>query len=171
MTSNSVDIHSRRTPIDDEYGTCERTYAELRLYCGAMHPSAITSLLGVNPTSQVVLGEPGRTNSLGRAPIGKLNGWFLSSEGNVESKDVRRHIDWLIAKLKPSSDALHELQAKPDIRMSVNCIWWSRFGDGGPTLWPDQMRALADLNLECSFDFADYSDDTAEIDDTGSPHG
>jgi len=171
MTSNEIDTNSRLTPLDDEYATCERASAVLRIYCGAMHPSAITSLLGVNATSQVVLGQPGRMNSLGRAPIGKLNGWFLSSEEHVESKDMRRHIDWLIAKLKPGSDALRELQGKPDIRMSVNCIWWSRHGDGGPTLWPDQMRALADLNLECSFDFADYSDDTAEIDDAGNPRG
>jgi hypothetical protein len=48
--------------------------------------------------------------------------------------------------------------------VSVNCIWWSRFGDGGPTLWPEQVRALADLNLECSFAFADYSDtDDAKV--------
>jgi hypothetical protein len=24
----------------------------------------------------------------------------------------------------------------------------SKFGDGGPTLWPEQMLATADLNLE-----------------------
>jgi hypothetical protein len=166
ITPNDVSISSRQTPMDDKYATCERTCAKLLIYCGAMHPSAVSDLLGMEPTSHVALGEPGRTNRLGKAPIGKLNGWFLSSEGNVESKDVRHHLEWLIAKLRPNSEVLHELQAKPDVRMSVNCIWWSRYGDGGPTLWPEQMRALADLNLECSFAFADYSDDTDGTDDS-----
>jgi hypothetical protein len=43
--------------------------------------------------------------------------------------------------------------------MNVNCVWWSRYGDGGPTLWPEQMLRLAQLNLECSFEFAYYEDD------------
>lgn len=167
MTSNKDDVNSRRTPMNDKYETCERTCAKLLIYCGAMHPSAVSNLLGMEPTSEVVLGEPGRTNSLGKAPIGRLNGWFLSSEGSVESQDTRRHVDWLIAKLKPSSGVLRELQAKPDVRMSVDCIWWSRYGDGGPTLWPEQMRALADLNLECSFSFSDYSEDTDDATNPG----
>jgi len=53
------------------------------------------------------------------------------------------------------------LQNIPGVRMSVNCVWYSRSGHGGPTLWPEQMRVLADLNLECSFDiyFQDKDDD------------
>lgn len=41
--------------------------------------------------------------------------------------------------------------------MTVSCVWWSALGHGGPVLWPEQMKALADLNRECSFDiyFAD----------------
>lgn len=161
MTAHeNTDIQSRLTPTDDTYETCEKTHVVLRIYSGEMHPSQVTNLLGLGPTRYVAVGEAGGVNSLGRAPIGKLNGWFLSSEGSVESKDMRRHLDWLIAKLQQSEDALRELQARSDVRMSVNCVWWSRYGEGGPTLWPEQMRALADLNLECSFDFADYSDDT-----------
>lgn len=166
----SSNIRSRLTPTDDAYETCEKTRVVLRIYSGKLHPSQVTALLGLDPSRFVAAGGS-RVNSLGRAPASKPNGWFLSSEEHVESKDTRRHLDWLIAKLRPSADALHDLQGKPDVRMSVNCTWWSRYGDGGPTLWPEQMRALADLNLECSFDFADYSDDTAEIDDIGSPHG
>ncbi len=167
MTAHEItDMQSRLTPTNDNYETCDKTHVVLRVYSGRLHPSRVTELLGISPTKHVAAGEPGRVNSLGRAPVGKLNGWFLSSEGNVESKDTRRHLDWLIAKLQHSRDAIHRLQARPDIRMSVNCIWWSRHGDGGPTLWPEQMRALADLNLECSFDFADYSVDNRKTDET-----
>lgn len=158
MNPDDLQISSRLTPLDDGYETCERTCAVLRVYPATMHPSLVSEMLGIKPTRQVVVGEPSPINSLGLSHIGKLNAWFLSSEDNVESKDTRRHLDWLIAKLQPSSNALRELQKKAGIRMSVDCIWWARFGGGGPTLWPEQMRALADLNLECSFDFSDYSD-------------
>jgi Domain of unknown function (DUF4279) len=159
MNPDNFQISSRLTPIDDAYQTCERTCTVLRVYPATMHPSVVSETLGIKPTRQVVVGESSPINSLGLSRIGKINAWFLSSEDIVESKDMRRHLDWLIAKLQPSSNGLRELQAKPSIRMSVNCIWWSRFGDGGPALWPEQMRALADLNLECSFAFSDYSDE------------
>jgi len=35
MTSNEIDTNSRLTPLDDEYATCERASAVLRIYCGA----------------------------------------------------------------------------------------------------------------------------------------
>lgn len=45
--------------------------------------------------------------------------------------------------------------------MSVDCIWWSASGGGGPTLWPEQMACMAALNLECSFDISFYGPDEA----------
>jgi hypothetical protein len=130
-----------------------------------MHPSRVTELLGVSPTRQVVAGEVSPPNSLGRKRVGKINGWFLSSEGHVESKDVRRHLDWLLAKLQQNPEALRKLQSAPGVRMSVECVWWSRYGDGGPTLWPEQMQALAALNLECGFDFAYYGAEESDESD------
>jgi hypothetical protein len=53
--------------------------------------------------------------------------------------------------------------------MSVNCVWWSKEGGGGPTLWPAQMRSLAELNLECSFEFADYSEGGQDVQPENDP--
>jgi len=72
---------------------------------------------------------------------------------------LRRHLDWLLGQILPRADVLRELQETAGISMNVNCIWWSATGGGGPTLWPEQMRRLADLNLECSFDVSFYDDD------------
>ena len=124
----------------------------MRIYTGDMKPSEVTEILGIKPTEWVEKGLP----IVGIKAIGKINGWFLSSESFVDSKDLRRHLDWLTAKLASSVDGLRKLQKTKDVQMSVNCIWWSRYGGGGPTLWPEQMRNLAELNLECSFDFAFY---------------
>jgi hypothetical protein len=142
---------SRRTPYDDEYGTCLETRAELLIYPGALSPHEVTDRLQLEPSRINIVGEE-HVNELGRKRVVKANGWFLSSEGQVESLDTRRHLDWLLERLAPRSQSLKEIQSIPGIHMSVNCPWYSRSGHGGPTLWPEQMRALADLDLECSFD-------------------
>ncbi|MBB5344470.1 hypothetical protein HDF10_002449 [Edaphobacter lichenicola] len=103
-------------------------------------------------------------NSLGRTRLGKLNAWFLSSEEYVSSRDARHHLDWLLDRLRRKAEALRDLQEKPCVKMYVSCPWWSQHGGGGPSLWPEQMRGLAELNLECSFSFADYSNETGESD-------
>ena len=153
-----MSIEAHCTPVDYAYGSCERTCAVLRIYSREIVPAEVTARLGVPPTDTIGLGERKPPNSLGRSRVGKLNGWFLSSESVVESKDLRHHLDWLLLKLEPSGDALRALQKESGVCMNVNCVWWSKDGGGGPTLWPTQMRRLAELNLECSFDFSDYSE-------------
>lgn len=146
------------TPVTDVNEDVERTCAELLIYHDTLHPDAVTELLGIAPTKKVAVGEPGKPNSRGRVVVGKVNGWFLSSEGTVDSKDLRRHLDWLITRLRPCAENLRSLQETQGVRMYVFCPWWTRSGGGGPTLWPEQMRGLAELNLECTVSFADYSE-------------
>lgn len=147
------------TPANDANRDVERTCAELIIYPGPIHPLKVTELLGLQPTRTVALGERPQPNSLGRAPIGKINGWFLSSEGKVDSKDLRSHLDWLIKQIQPKREELVRLSRAEGVKMYVFCPWWSNCGSGTATLWPEQMRGLADLNLECSISFADYTED------------
>lgn len=153
------EIASRFTLVDDADASCERTCAELIIYSGELLPSRVTELLGLSPTRTVATGEKSPPNSRGLVRIGILNGWFLSSEEHLDSKDLRRHIDWLIAQLRPHASSLRALQQTSGVRMYVRCPWWSKGGGGGPSLWPEQMRGLADLDLECTIAFADYSDE------------
>lgn len=153
-----TNIQSRLTPYDDAYGTCSKTHVKLRIYPGSLSPSDITSRLRLQPTQVNVAGEK-RVSPSGRVRVLPFNAWFLSSEEDVRSLDLRRHLDWLLARLSPEAAALLSLQDEPGLRMSVNCVWWSRSGHGGPTLWPEQMRVLSDLNLECSFDIYLSSED------------
>ncbi|MEW5959070.1 MAG: DUF4279 domain-containing protein [Chloroflexota bacterium] len=160
--SNLLSI--RGTPYDDEYATCEFTYAKLRVYPGKLDPMSVTQYLGITPTSTMTEGEH-IVNSLGRERIVPQNGWFLSSEGQVSSKDVRRHLDWLLDRLEPISERLKGLQEQPEVKMYIVCIWWSAYGQGGPTLWPEQMKRMAEMNLECGFDIYFFGD---EEEDAGS---
>lgn len=158
---------SHRTPYNDSYPTCERTYAELRVYGDALDPKVIATRLGIEGSSAQKKGEV-RKGFHDRERVVRIGGWFLSSEGEIDSKDVRRHLDWLLKLIMPRADALRSLQQQEDLRMNVTCIWWSAHGQGGPTLWPEQMRALSDLNLECSFDLSFYGpedEDAPGIDD------
>ena len=126
----------------DDYASCEATYATLRIYTGSMGPERITTVLEVNPTKSQWEGRDGA----------HLNGWFLSSKGCIDSRDIRRHVDWLLERIGNKRQELLSLQSQVGISMDVFCYWRSAQGHGGPTLHPKQMRMLADLNLEIGFD-------------------
>jgi hypothetical protein len=128
-----------------------------------LKPEWVTERMGIQPTHVQTKGQTS-TNSIGRRRTAPIGGWFLSSEGHVASRDTRRHLDWLVALILPRGDALREIQCLEGIKMNVNCIWWSAHGDGGPTLWPEQMRALAALDLECSFEISFFGEDEPQSD-------
>lgn len=160
--TNSNNIGSYFTPLNDFEENCERTDATLRIYSEEITPLQVTELLGVAPTSSVTKGQRIPTKVFDEFRLGKVNGWFLSSEGVVQSKDLRRHLDWLLDRLDGSAEGMRKLQQRQGVRMCVYCIWWSKYGGGGPNLWPEQMRRLADLNLECCFDFQHYGVEQGE---------
>jgi hypothetical protein len=144
---------SRFTPIDNEYATCELTEVTLAVY--NIDPDLITNKLGLKPTRFIKKGISNIMPS-GVERIGRINSWLFSSENEVKSKDLRQHLDWILDMIEPVSKQLFELQRLPDIRIALQCIWWSKYGEGGPTLWPEQMNRMAKLNLECTFSFAWY---------------
>jgi Domain of unknown function (DUF4279) len=151
-------VSPRRTPYDDVYPTCERTYAELRIYGDILDPDDISCQLKLEPTSVQRKGEV-REGFRGRAKTTKVGGWFLSSEGRVDSLDLRRHLDWLLTQLSPAAEDVKVIAARPEVSMHVTCIWWSKYGHGGPTLWPEQMSELARLDLECAFELSFHGAD------------
>lgn len=124
-----------------------------------MLPEEVTRCLGIHPSESRTVGEE-IVNSLGRKRIARSTFWSLSSEGHVRSLDLRRHLDWLLAQLATCAESLAALQAVRGVKMRVDCVWYSKAGHGGPTLWPEQMRRMADLNLECGFDIYFFPDDS-----------
>jgi len=134
----------KRMKYDDSYQSCSRTYASLLVYPNEQHPDAITEALGITP-SRISVEGPG---PLGRQ---KVNGWFLCTQDIVESKDCRRHIDWLLDQVEHQSSKILELQ-NSGTRFSISCFWESVSGNGGPTLSPPQMNRLSDLNIEVWWD-------------------
>jgi hypothetical protein len=146
------------TPIDDNYATCERTKAVLRIHCGALPPSVITANLNIEPTDTVEIGVPRKAKGANPRPNGRVNLWMLDSEERVQSRDLRRHLDWVLDLIEPAKSQVILLR-QSGIVMDLWCVWWSSTGQGGPTLWPHQMRRIAELDLEFSLDVSYYGGD------------
>lgn len=136
----------------DDYAACESTHVELCVYTGSVDPELVTSCLGIQPTNWQRAGEcPHATDSPRAGRPAKLSAWFLSSRDEVSSRDVRRHIDWILDRLDGKVEALCLLREK-GCEMHLSCYWMSACGHGGPTLSPSQMGRLAELGLDLAFD-------------------
>ena len=131
---------------DDEYATCVETHASLRIIHDDLDPEEITQQIGIQPTwawRQGQLRPKGNVIS----PIGI---WGLTTNF-MKSRDIRRHLDWLIEQMNGKEEILKELQAQ-GYRMDVFCYWLSN-GQGGPTISLRNMIGLANLGIELGFDF------------------
>jgi hypothetical protein len=147
------------TPYDDDFPTCRKTFAALRTFLDSVGPEVITAKLGITPTANFLKGDRHGGGKFSR----KFNGWFLSSEGLVESKDTRRHIDWVISQLANHEVTLKEMRAA-GFEMDISCFWLST-GQGGPIISPAQMRELSQLELEIWWDvYFDGDEDKPQAD-------
>lgn len=137
----------------DDYATCAETYVTLCVYPpDTLDPVEVTARLGVEPSKSFRAGELQPTSSpraLARA--WSRSGWFLTSKGAVASRDVRRHIDWLLDRIGERPLAFAELRSA-GCETVLSCFWAAARGHGGPMLWPDQLGRLAECGLELWFD-------------------
>jgi len=150
MSANTKNVDSG-SGYNDAYNTCSATYATFRAYTGEVEPDEVTRLLGMKPTGSVTQGKMIATGP-SKGKISKLNGWFLSTKGQVDSKDLRRHLDSLLEALGAHREQVLTLQGMPSVTTDISCYWLSKSGHSGPVLSPKQMRMLCQLNLEIWFD-------------------
>ncbi|AMV38352.1 DUF4279 domain-containing protein [Planctomyces sp. SH-PL62] len=151
--------------MDDEYPTCARTYATLCIHPNGIDPVEITRRLGLDPSSWQRRGALSSRTDGGPPRLATIDGWFLATKDRVDSRDSRdsrRHRDWLLDHLEAKDDVARRLQ-ELGCRMCVWCYWLSQEGQGGPILPAAQMRSLADLNLELRFDFYGPIEDDLDL--------
>jgi hypothetical protein len=145
---------------DDDYGTCKGTYASLLIYPVRTDPEAITGRLGIEPSYWQRKGDPMSDGRRRPPEVAEIDLWSLSTRGRLESRDSRRHVDWLLDQVDGKAMVLRALQEE-GARMGVSCYWLSRSGQGGPTISPGQMRRLGALNIELWFDVYFAGDEAA----------
>lgn len=121
-------------------------YAGFRLIGPLLIPEQVTSRLGVSPT---------RTQQHRLSPA-RRPGWFLSTEGTVDSLLLRDHLRDLLDKLEPVAAELSSICQEFSVSPSVFCF---AMNPGGATvsLEAEDVRRLAALNLDYQIDI--YSSD------------
>jgi Domain of unknown function (DUF4279) len=137
---------------DDDYPTCKKTYTTLRIFSESISPQKITTLFGIDPTDSFV-----KDDAIGKCSAKqKQNGWFLSTETKVLSKDFRRHLDWIISVIIDYDDAVKNLHLN-GAEIDISCYWVS-MGQGGPAMSCQQMKQLGHLGIDIWWDI--YFDST-----------
>ena len=134
----------------NDYATCARTFATLRIYHKTARPAAVSRALRVKPSSTQVTGRPWKRRAKEPTTY-PISGWFLTSQDQVESDDSTKHVFWLIDQIKERKAELRALEAA-GWWMDISCYWDSRWGHGGPTLGSKLLAALAELQIEIWFD-------------------
>jgi hypothetical protein len=143
--------------IDDNYATCVQTYATLCVYSDDIDPDEITKIIGIEPTSICRKGEVRTQNPKVKNPYYKMNGWFYGTKDASNSRDSRRHLDILLdgpLKQREVTSALRERGCRLDVTI------FYLYRGGGPTISPDQMRGMADADIDVWWDlYRDHDDE------------
>lgn len=149
---------------DDTYATCKETSALLRIAHPALDPATLSEQLQLTPARAWRKGEPKEPK---HRPA-RIGMWILDTYGVVASRDLRRHLDWLLDHLHDKGAILDQLRQQ-EYAIDVFSTWVRLGGTGGPMLSPRNMRGLADLSLELQFEFWAVDEDEDEDEDASPP--
>lgn len=139
-----------------EAGTLE-TFASLRFFGDRLEPHRITKILDTVPTVAYRKGEVFK-KSKGQEIRGRTGLWLVSSEGNVNSRDLNEHLDYLLAILRAGDaerklDDLHALMHAFGIAADVSCFWYGEHGARPPAIRDDIRARLASIPAKIESDF------------------
>lgn len=126
--------------IDDDYASAAETFATLAAY---------------GPAGQ---DGPWIEGVLGRQATSTDGGWFLESREFGTSRDLRRHLAWLLDFAEARPAALDRARSE-GWEFVVLCLWSSALGHGGPVIDAGTLGRLAALGLDLQFDIYFPSDD------------
>lgn len=128
---------------DDENPDCVRTYSTLKIFTGSISPDELTNSFQQTPTrAWYTDGEgPGRGKP--------VNAWYLTTKGQVQSRDTSRHLAYLLDFLHSHKDYVDSF-AQKGIRLEIINFWHSA-GKGGPTCHPQHMKQLAHWDIPISW--------------------
>ena len=129
----------------DDFLPCRYTHSTLYVISPDISADEISKRLQLKPSSVEIKGEKIRNHTI------KQHSWSLISKDKVESKDSRRHIDWIIGLLIGKEDIISDLQ-RGGAKFVIGCFWVSNSGRGGPILDSSQMKFLGESNIDLFWD-------------------
>src|SRR5262245_637305 len=108
----------QKTAYNENYETCARTYASLRIIHRDLDPAEVTQLLGITPTESFRTGDPHPPKP---DRVWEHGGWFLTSCDVITSRDLRHHLDWLLQRVGTMREAFALLLDR-DYRIDIPCF-------------------------------------------------
>jgi len=134
-----------------ENPNCLETYATFRLVGDPLDPLTVSKMLQIEPNVSMVKG----TRLLGRTANGSAQKgvWGITSEKQVHSTSLERHLVYLIDILEKKHEELKELIKENNFICEFLCYWMSDTGYGGPIISPETLCRIANLYAELDFDF------------------
>ncbi len=135
----------------EENSNCEYTHASFRLVGPDLVPATIERRTGLT-------GSGAEKNQLRRSRTGRgvrqpTGVWFISSEGQIGSTSLERHLLYLLDILEPQRDTLREVMSEQSLQADFSCYWVSATGQGGPAVGPTTLRRASDLSATLGFEF------------------
>jgi hypothetical protein len=145
----------------DDYPSCEYTHATLRIIGDDLDPDEVSELIGLEPTEAHRKGDPNPRTRSPHAPY-PTGVWRMESGGQVASRDLRRHVDWLIELLDGREEALARLRDRGYVTNLH--AWWVGQEVCGPTLSPRQLEGMSRYGLVFTIDWGQWPDAPAGLD-------
>lgn len=121
--------------------TCKSTCAMLLVSGDHIANEEFTRLFGMTPT------EAGKA--------GDCSGWRVSSESQVKSRNVERHIHWLLDQIENKKGVIEHLKRERGCQVDLGCEWRGhpQSNSTGPFLASETLRRIAGFDLNLIFYF------------------
>jgi len=147
------------TPLDAEFDSCLHCRVALAIHSSFLSNEELESVLSPNGWPKPT--RPKRRNPASeeyRKSRGIKGNFIVDSDQYIQSNDLRHHINWVCDWVETSAELQNQIN---DLRNNavISCYWWSKYGLGGPALWPEHLARLARIGVEVQINFTDYSDD------------
>lgn len=117
-----------------------------------LDPDAVTAATGLQPDRQARRGDE-RRNRAGKLLQPEKEGWWaLGTRGKLDSRDVREHFHYLLARLLPHAGALRAFAEGGETYFDV--LWKSTYlyAGTGPIFDPASIAGAAELGAGMGFD-------------------
>jgi hypothetical protein len=130
---------------------CMKTHATFRLEGDMLDPEAVTVRLHITPTFAHAKGSLFKSGSGWHKRTAGV--WALETEKDLFSKCLERHIVLLLDKLEPVAVEVAKLKAEYALEADIVCGWFLARDHGGPTLRPETLGRIAQMDLILDWDF------------------
>jgi hypothetical protein len=151
---------SSETSTTRSSNPAQKAFATLRFSGDRLDPDRISAILRVRPTKAWRKGERYFAGRHAGTLLGRTGAWFLATDDLIASRDLLRHLEFLISLLarEPHDNhecpsQLQELMTRDKLKAEVSCFWHGEAGEQPPLIPAEMTEKLRALPAEIETDF------------------